>query len=42
LTAAVLALDNSLNAGRVRCVFQDLPCIREAMRRLGIATTGSI
>jgi hypothetical protein len=33
--AAVLALDNYLASGRVRTVFQDLPCVRRGMCRLG-------
>jgi hypothetical protein len=33
--AAVLALDNYLNDNRVRRFFQDLPCIRHGLERLG-------
>jgi hypothetical protein len=33
--AAALALDNYLTGNRVREVFEGLPCVREAMRRLG-------
>ncbi|HZY86005.1 MAG TPA: glucoamylase family protein, partial [Gemmataceae bacterium] len=39
--AAVLALDNYLHAGRVRRVFQALPCVREGLGRLGSAAAGS-
>jgi hypothetical protein len=39
--AAVLALDNYLNAGRVRHVFQELPCVREGLRRLGFGSAAS-
>jgi hypothetical protein len=33
--AAVLALDNYLHEHRVRSVFQDLPCVRQGLARLG-------
>jgi hypothetical protein len=33
--AAILALDNFLNGGRVRAVFQSLPCVKRGMDRLG-------
>jgi hypothetical protein len=33
--AAVLALDNYLMANRVRTLFHDLPCIQQALARLG-------
>jgi hypothetical protein len=35
--AVVLALDNLLNAGRVRAVFHSLPCVHRALHRLGFS-----
>jgi hypothetical protein len=40
--AAVLALDNYLANDRVRGAFQDLPCVRRGMRRLGFHETASL
>ena len=38
--AAVLALDNYLADDRVRAVFQELPCVRQGLQRLGFTAAG--
>jgi hypothetical protein len=37
--ATVLALDNYLHAGRVRAAFHGLPCVQQALQRLGFTRT---
>jgi hypothetical protein len=39
--AAVLALDNYLMHGRVRTIFDNLPCVRRGMDRLGFTSVRS-
>src|SRR5262249_3891335 len=40
--AAVLALDNYLMGGRVRAVFQSLPCVERGLRRLGFTRRADV